>query len=176
MGILDLLGLTGRRSEASNSDDVESIRRISKKLEELEPNKARFVAAFAYLLSRVAYADRVITSAESEKMEQILIEKGHLPGDQAVMAVEIAKSQNRLLGHVENFLVTREFNELASRQQKLELLDCLFAVCATDRLISVAEDNEIRQISSELLLEHREFIDIRSKYREYLGFLKQENQ
>lgn len=176
MGIFEFLGLSGKVSDRASSDDVESIRRISKKLDELEPHRARYIAAFAYLLGRVANADREISSEEDTAMEEILIEKGNLPKEQSVMAIEIAKRQNRLFGHVENFLVTREFNELASREQKLELLDCMFAVCASDKLITTAEDNEIRQIASELLLEHREFIDIRSKYREFLGFLKKESE
>ena len=171
MGILDFLGLS-HEAHSDTHHDIESIRRISKQLEELDPQQARYIAAFAYLLGRVAFADREITLEENQVMEKILIEKTHLPKEQVVMTVEIAKRQNRLFGHVENFLVTRELNDLASREQKLELMDCMFAVCASDHLITTSEDNEIRQITSELLLDHREFIDVRSKYRNFLEFLK----
>jgi uncharacterized tellurite resistance protein B-like protein len=172
MGILEFLGLNRLDSTNVGQEDIDSIRRISKQMEELEPQRARFLAAFAYLLGRVANADRNISPEESRTMEEILVETGNLPREQAVMTIEIAKRQNRLFGHVENFLVTREFNELANRQQKMELLDCLFSVCASDRRISSSEDTEIRQIASELLLDHRDFIDIRSKYRNYLDVLQ----
>lgn len=141
----------------------------------MEPVKARYLAAFAYLLGRVAYADRNVSSKEAEMMEAVLIDKGHLPADQAVLIIEIARQQNRMFGHVDNFLVTREFNELASREQKKDLLTCLFAISASDKSISSIEDAEIRQISGELLLEHNDFIAARSAFRDHLEILKKKD-
>ena len=86
----------------------------------------------------------------------------------------MAKSQNRLFGGTENYLVTREFNKIASREQKLSLLKCVFAVSASDDSVSVVEDNEIRQISRELLLDHSDFIRTRREFRKQLVFLKRE--
>jgi uncharacterized tellurite resistance protein B-like protein len=173
MGILDFLGFKHDTQENGYSD-VESIRRISDQLNRMPPDQARYLAAFAYMLGRVANADRVISEQESATMEKIVAERGRLPAEQAVLVVELAKRQNRLFGHVEDFLVSREFNEIANRDQKLELLDCLFSVSASDEGISNAEDQEIRQIASELLLEHRDFIDIRLHYRDFLNVLKDE--
>ena len=96
---------------------------------------------------------------------------GSVPKAQAIIAVQIAKSQNLLFGGTENFLVTREFSRIASRDQKLALLDCLFAVAAAEDQISAKEDNEIRQISDELRLDHPDFITIRTKHRDQLAFL-----
>jgi len=173
MSILRFLGLSPDRETAGQQDQhVASIRKISQKLAEMEPERARYLAAFAYLLGRVAHADREITQEETEAMERIVMEQGHLPKEQAVMVVEIAKRQNQLFGHVENFLVTREFNELASRDMKLDLLNCLFAVSSSDESVSMLEDREIRQITSELLLDHSDFIEVRSKYRGFLDILK----
>lgn len=157
---------------APAAGDVDSIRKISRALEEMPPDKARFIAAFAYLLGRVAHADSRVSPEETLTMERIVAERGGLPEEQAVMVIEIAKLQNRLFGHVDNFLVTREFNQLATKEQKLQLLECLFAVSSSDRSISAAEDTEIRQIASELLMEHREFIEVRSAFRDYLEVLK----
>ncbi|UCF38737.1 MAG: TerB family tellurite resistance protein [Acidobacteriota bacterium] len=171
MSILRFLGF-GEGGGTTAGEEVESIRQISRKLEELPPEKARYIAAFAYLLGRVAHADLEISKEEARAMERIIAEKAHLPEEQTVMVVEIAKHQNRLFGHVENFLVTREFNELSNRGQRMDLLDCLYAVCASDRMISMIEDNEIRQISSELLLDREDFIRIRSRYRDYLSILQ----
>jgi hypothetical protein len=45
----------------------------------------------------------------------------------------MAKSQNLLIGATENYLVTREFERLATREQRLAVLDCLFAQNADRR-------------------------------------------
>ncbi len=168
-----MLGIVpGKAKDKVAADGTDSIRKISRQLENMEPTKARYLAAFAYLLGRVAYADRNVSPEEAEMMEKVLIEKGHLSEDQAVLIIEISKQQNRLLGHVDNFLVTREFNQLASLEQKRDLLSCLFALSASDKSISNVEDAEIRQIAGELLLDHNDFIAARSEFREYLDILK----
>ena len=142
----------------------------------MEPEQARFVAGFAYILSRVARADLKISEAETRAMERIVAEQGGISEAQAVVAVQIAKSQNLLFGGTENFLVTREFSRTASSGQKLALLDCLFAVAAAEGRISAKEDNEIRQISNELGLDHRDFIAVRTGHRDQLAFLNPPNK
>ena len=86
--------------------------------------------------------------------------------------MQIAKTQNLLFGHVEDFLVAKEFNQIAAREDKLALLDCLFAVSAADDEVSTVEDNEIRRIAEELKLDHADFIRARHAYRDYLAVLK----
>ena len=105
-------------------------------------------------------------------MEALLVEQAGLPEEQAILVVQMAKTQSRMFGGTENFLVTREFSRLATREQKVALLDCLFAVSAADQTISTVEDNEIRQIASELRLDHADFIATRSRYREHLAVFK----
>ena len=155
-----------------DSADEGAVRRIVDSLEALEPEKARFVASFAYILSRVANADRQISSEETTAMERIVRELGHLPEEQAILVVQIAKSQNRLFGGTENFIVTRDFRDHASREQKEELLDCLFAVSAADDSISSEEETQIRQIASELGFSHREYVRARLAYSDKREVLK----
>jgi uncharacterized tellurite resistance protein B-like protein len=135
-------------------------------------HELRVIAAFAYLLSRIARADLDISDEEIRMMERIVMERGGLPEEQAVIVVQIAKTQNILFGATENYLVTREFNSMATHEQKLALIDCLFAVAAADESISTLEDNEVSQIADELRIEHKDFIAIRSTYRDYLAVLK----
>jgi len=89
---------------------------------------------------------------------------GGLPEDQAVLVAEIANSQNRLFGGTENFLVTREFREIASEEERRQLLDCLFAVSAADNAITGEEESQIWQIASELGFTHEEYIAARLSY------------
>jgi uncharacterized tellurite resistance protein B-like protein len=138
----------------------------------MEPDRARYIAAFAYILSRVARADMNISDAETREMEHQVIRLSSLPEEQAVLVVQIAKTQATLFGGTENFLVTQEFGEMANQKQKLALLDCLFAVAAADKVISSIEDREIRLINDELQLTHDQYIAARYKFRQYLGVLK----
>ncbi len=171
MSILKFLKLEPDRA-SQTSADTETVRKISRALDQLEPAHAKFIASFAYILSRVARADLRVTPEETAAMERIVMEHAGLPEEQAVLVVEIAKAQNRLFGETENFLVTREFNRIATREQKLALLDCLFRVSSADENISTVEDNEVSQIADELRIEHKDFISVRSRYRDYLAVLK----
>ncbi len=171
MSILKYLKLEPTRSSPAGAD-TDTVRRITSALDKLEPERAKFIAAFAYILSRVARADLEISPEETGAMEEIVMEFAGLPEEQAVLVVQIAKSQNILFGATENFLVTREFNKIATTEQKLALLECLFRVSAADESISTVEDNEVSQIADELKIEHRDFIAVRSRYRDYLAVLK----
>jgi uncharacterized tellurite resistance protein B-like protein len=170
MSILDWLRL--KREERPASGDTETVRRIVAELRALDPERARYIAAFAFILARAANADLEISAEETARMERILQDLGHLPEAQAVLAVEIAKSQSRLSGGTENFLVTREFREVATREQCRELLDCLFAVSAADDSISGAEETQIRQTASELGFSLNEYVEIRSAWNDKRDLLR----
>ena len=59
----------------------------------MEPARARYLACFAYILSRVARADHEVADAESRLMEQIVAERGGLPLEQAALVVRIATTR-----------------------------------------------------------------------------------
>jgi DnaJ like chaperone protein len=155
--------------------ETDSVRKIIAALDRLEPERARYLAAFAYILARVARADRTVDPEEQRVMERTVVEHGGLPEEQAILVVQIAKTQNLLFGGTEDFLVTREFKKISTRDNRLALLDCLFVVAAAHEEISTPEDNEIRRISIELDLEHSDFIAIRSRYRDRLSVLRKKN-
>ena len=163
MGIFDWLR-SAASAPASGQGDTETVRRIVSELDRLDPSRARYLAAFAYVLSRVANADLHISDIETDEIVQTLRRVGHLPEEQAILVAEIAKSQNRLFGGTENFLVTREFRDIADEAQRRELLDCLFAVSAADDAVTGAEEGQIWQIASELGFSHPEYIEARMKY------------
>ncbi|MCL4846486.1 MAG: TerB family tellurite resistance protein [Acidobacteria bacterium] len=167
MSILDWLGIR-RGPGPAVPTETEVVRRITTALNEMEPDRARYLAAFAYLLGRVAHADQQVTDAETRTMERIVMEEGGLPEAQAIIVVQIAKAESFLFGGSEDFNVTQEFREVATDEQKRSLLRCLFAVSASDDAVVTAEDNEIRRISMELKIPHQEFIEARSAWREQL--------
>jgi uncharacterized tellurite resistance protein B-like protein len=170
LSIRDFLGLP--RSASSPSSDTETVRRIVRELEQLEPMQARYLAAFAYVLSRVANADQLISESETEKMIELVRRLAGLSEEQAILTVAIAKSQNQLFGGTEDFLVTRQFREMATDEQRHHLLDCLFAVSAADESITSTEESRVRQIASELGFEHHEYVQARMVYGHHRSVLR----
>lgn len=170
MSLLRFFGLSSKQE--TSSTDTQTVRKIAASLDALDPERAKFIAAFAFLLCRVARTDLHISEEEAAAMERIVMDKGGLSEEQAVLVLQIAKSQELLFGSTENYLVAREFSRIASREEKLALLDCLFAVSAADESVSTVEDNEIVRICSELQLPREEVVEVRSRYREHLAVLK----
>ncbi len=171
MSILSII----KRNLAKNQirqETTETVRKITKELDKLDAEHAKFTACFAYLLSRVARADQTISRKEITMMEKIIMDKGGLSEEQSVIVVQMAKTQSLLFGGTEDYLVAREFRDMADLKERLALLDCLFAIAASHDSISTLEDNEISQIADELRIEHRDFISIRSRYRRHLAVLK----
>lgn len=163
------LGQAGRTAEGR---ETESVRRIVDALERMEPVAARRLARFAFVLGRVARADLDVNPAETRRMERFVVERGKLTEAQAVVAVQIAKSQHELFGGTDNYLVTREIAADLPREEKVALLDCCFAVAAADRDIAPVEEIELAKIATELGLSHGDVVTARVAYREFLAVLK----
>lgn len=170
MSILELLGLKGGRQSAVG--DTETVQKIVAELGAMEPGPARYLAAFAFLLSRVANADLRISDPETRQMEEILRRVGGLSEAQASLAVRIAQTQSQHAGGTENFLVARELKEISTREQREEVLRCLFAVSAADDSISSAEEAQIRQIASELGFSLEEYVKARGAWSDKREVLK----
>ncbi len=172
MGILDVLRAVPATPAATERGDTDTVKRIVAELDSLPAGRARYLAAFAYVLSRVAHADSRITGDETEAMREIVRKLGHLPEAQAVLVVEIAKHQARLFGGTENYLVTREFREIATEEQRLELLDCVFAVAAADGAISTIEESQAGQIARELGFTQPEYASALAAHAEHRTVLR----
>ena len=170
---MSLLRFLGVRTPAPDAGgETETVRRIAARLEALPPERARQLAGFAYVLARVAHADLEIDARESAEMERIVAERGGLDPAEAALAVEIAKSQARLLGGTENYVVTREFRRLASELERAQLLECAYAVAAAGGGISAVENAECARIAEELGMSHAEALGVRSAFRDHLSVLK----
>ncbi len=161
------LGLGDERG--SDAGDTATVRRIAAELDRLPPEKARYLAGFAYVLARVAHADLDIDDDETAEMERIATQLASLSTPEAALVVQIAKSQAKLLGETENYVVTREFRKYSSKEQRGELLQCLFAVAAANGTISNVESSEISTIGEELGFTRPEINAVRSHYRDHLS-------
>ncbi len=164
--------LLGIEPDPASVRDPGTVERIARELDHLETDAARHVAAFAYVLARVAHADWEISEDELAVMRRLAEQAVGLPPEHASLVVEIARSRALELGATENYLVTRRFRELSTREQRLGLLECLFAVAAADDDISTAENHEISKIGNELGLTPPEVAQARAAFREHLAVLK----
>jgi uncharacterized tellurite resistance protein B-like protein len=175
MSLLRFLGLDHVPQADVSGAEAASVRRIVEALDRMEPRVARSIARFAYVLGRVARADLDVSAEETRAMERMVMERGTLSEAQAVVVVQIAKSQNALFGETDGYLVTREFAASATRDEKRALLDCCFGVSAADDEISPGEEAELRTITNELGLSHDDFIAARSAHRDAVPLLKRKD-
>jgi len=172
VSLFRFLGLGEVSDKNRDAGDTESVRRIAANLERLEPGRAKYLAAFAYVLARVANADLEIDSTETAEMERSLAAISDLSESEIALAVAIAKSQARLLGGTENYVVTREFRAISTPEQRGQLLQCLYAVAAADGTISTIESSEIVGVAEELGFTRTEANALKSQYREKLSVLQ----
>ncbi len=162
----------GVRHSPSVAEETESIRHIVRSLEALPISQARYLALFASILARVAHADLHISEEEKTQIEKILMEIDHLEESQAVLVAEIAKSQNQLLGGVDNYLITREFKKIATDDQRWDLLESLFIVAAIEAGISAEENSEIQKIAEELGFSRKELLGVRARFKKDLNIFQ----
>ena len=107
--------------------------------------------------------------SETATVRKIAARLERLDPEEASLVVEIAKSQARLLGGTENYVVTRQFRRISTREQRGKLLECLYAVAAADGSITGPESSEIVAIAEELGFTRAEANALRSSYREMLS-------
>jgi uncharacterized tellurite resistance protein B-like protein len=157
-----------RLEPAPNADTQDALRALLDALERLEPERARYLARFAYLLGRVAHADQHVSTEETRTMERLVAREGAIPDEQAVLVVGLAKTSSLLFGGSDDFIVARDFAGSASYDQKLALMRCLFAVSAAEDSISIAEEREIQRVARVLRVEPADLVRLRLEYRQHL--------
>ena len=152
--------------------ETATVRRIVARLEALPHEQARYLAGFAYVMSRAAQADLDISAEETAVMERSVVELGGIDEAQAVLVVQMAKLQARMQGATEDFLVTREFARNATEEQRLAVLRCCFAVSAADNSISATEASVVNEIARELDLTREQLNGVRAEFVEQLSAIQ----
>ena len=165
-------GAGPHRSPASTDADTATVRRIVSQLEEFPPERARYLAAAAYVLARVANADLAVSTEETAFMERTLVEESGIGEAEAVLVVEAAKQQARLFGSTEDYLVTREFKRISDPEQRLRLLRACFMAAAADGSISSAESATLDQVASELDIEAAGLGALRTEFADRLSVVQ----
>jgi uncharacterized tellurite resistance protein B-like protein len=158
-------------AKQAEPNEPESVREIAGRLEGMPPERARFLAAFAYVLARVAHADMHIDGAEISAMEGTIRDHSELSPEETAVAVEIAVVQADVAGATDDYLVVREFRRTSERSERIQLMRCLFAVAAADDSITTAESSELHKIGEELGFMRSEVNALRLEWRDKLSEL-----
>ena len=170
--MVSLLRTLGISSDSPPTKKGEVHDRIHAELPRLGEERVEYLAAFAGLLARAAFGDMQISEEEDQAMQTCLRNPVGLDQSDAELVAHIARNATEALGGVEDYLLTRAFNEHAKPEEKEVLLECLYVVAAADGTVSIAEDDEIKQIGSALMIPHGRIMDVRGKHRDQLEILR----
>lgn len=153
--------------------DTESVQLIAKQLSAMPPARARYLAAFAYLLGRAANANLTVSAAELAEMETLVVEVGKLDAETAHLVVVLSGAQSSQFGATEDYLVTREFKAISTMEEREQLLRCCFLVMAADDEIDETESWLANRLAEELDIERPDLNAIRDEFHEKLSSVRE---
>jgi tellurite resistance protein len=162
----------GTNERASIRSEPQSMQPLIAELQSLEPDRACYLAAFAYVMSRVAAADRVIEDRELEYMRSALMDEGDLPRAQAELVVSLAVAEAQEKGGSQDYVITRRLVELTPRKERHRVLDCAIAVAAADQCIDGYEEKELRSIARQLGFTDAQFLKSLNRFRDLRSVLQ----
>ena len=170
MSLLRFLGIGG--ASKGRESEPASLAEIGAQLEALPPEEARFVAAFAYLLARIAGADLRTDSVERDSIVHRLETFAEIDHDLAEILADTAIRAATDHDATDDHLVARAFRDMSEQPDRVRLVRCLYAVAAADEEISTVEDNEIYEVAKAIGISHSDVISLRLEFKKYLGALK----
>lgn len=157
----------------ARAGDTASVRKIAAQLTALPPIRARFVAAFAYLLGRAAEADLTVTETEVAEIARLVAEVGALDADTAALVANLARHQSETFGATEDYLVTREFKAVSTLEDRERLLRCCLLVMAVDDDVDASESWLLNRMAEELDVERPDLNRIRVEFHDRLSGVRE---
>lgn len=167
MSLLRFLGIGDAAKGRGN--EPESLIEIGARLDALPPEEARFVAAFTYLLARIAGADLRTDDVEREAIARHLEDFAEVDHDRAQLLADTAIYAAATHDATDDHLVARAFREMTEMPERIRLLRCLYVVAAADDTITGIEDNEIFEVAETIGVRRTDVIRVRMEFKEHLG-------
>lgn len=169
---MSLLARLGFASSPGAPTPTDLLSEVRAHLGRLPPARAEMIAAFAGLLVRVAHAEEGVSDAEDAALRRLVAEHADLgPEDTDAVASLVTSHLDRMAG-IGYAQLTRAMNDHATVEEKLHLLDCLYAIATADDVVTVVEEEQIRAVARALMLSHAQLIEVRKRYAAQLEVLR----
>jgi uncharacterized tellurite resistance protein B-like protein len=152
--------------------ETSSVRIIAAKLSAMPPERARYLAAYAYLLNRAATADLASSDLEAAEIARLVAEAGGLAHADAELVMEVARTLQSDYGATEDFLVTREFKGISNAEERLALIRCCFLVASADDEIGEDESWLVNRMAEELDVPLPDLNRVRAEFHERLSSVR----
>ncbi len=170
-----VVGFFGRRRDEtappSGAGAEQLYNTVRTHLHDADDDAVRIVTAIAGLLAAVAYADREWSKAEEARLRAELARVNGLDA-YGVGAICSALRENVVeISTTQTPHYTRDLRALANRDLRLEVLDVLVDLAATDGSISFDEVALLRNTATALGLTQDDYNAIQDRYRDKLSFL-----
>lgn len=163
-----------RASSRPERPDERLLAAVRAHLPSADVSTQRIVAAVAGLLSCVAYADRTYSDAEAAKIRAELSRVHGLTPD-AVDALErVLRAELVGLAMAGDQLWCRELVELGDRELRIEVLEVLVELAASDAEFTLAETNLLRRVATALGLAQTDYDALQARHRDKLSVLRRE--
>jgi uncharacterized tellurite resistance protein B-like protein len=144
---------------------------ISKKLElkmkgsglklDLDNDNIYFICLFGALLASVAQVDDHFHEEERKALRKILKERFEFSAKEQKLVFEVIEEQAK---HGFDFHeVVTEFNNRVSYKDRVNAVDCFWAIAVADGEISHAENEEVRRITKAMHIPHQIFKESKKK-------------
>ena len=121
-----------------------------------QDRRHRTQLAAAALLIETARADFTQSAEEQAAFEPLLCRALNLPADEVRALVEQASA--RVDQSTSLYEFTRVINDHCEPQQKLELIDCMWAVAYADGDLDKYEEHLIRRVAELTYVPHEDYI------------------
>ena len=134
--------------------------------------ETRRICVLGGLMGIVAQADGEIDPRELEEIRTQLRMRNNFDPESLEILMTIIEEES--VRGLDRASLISEYSADATFNERVDLLDLLFAVAAADRGLTYAELEELRGISSALGLSHRQYIDAKVRARSRAIGLDQE--
>jgi len=159
--------------EEQNNPNFNTIyQEVQKSFPDYDDDQLARIVAISSMMSRVAYADLDICKKEQVKMSESVHKWFEFSKDESQKLIELVVKYTKVLSGIENHLYARELNQSLSKPEKIKLLNTLFAIAASDDSVTTIEENEIYNITTELLLTKKEYVQAKMTVLDFLAALK----
>ena len=116
-----------------------------------------FICLVGTLMAAIAHVDDHFDPAEKKALKRCLIDQFDLKGKELTLLFDVVEEQARR--GFDLYEVTTELNRVASFNDRVNLMECLFNVAIADGEMVHEEMEEIRRITKALRIPHKTFIE-----------------